>query len=94
MSAHAYVIPRKRGLMLRLLVIFLAVALAVGLQAGEGQAAGHRDSGPATAPATQAVGCAPLVWLKHPALPGLAQPSEARSSDASSGCSRPALSGS
>lgn len=94
MSARAKAIPRKRGLMLRLLVIFVAVALAVGLQAGEGQAAGHRESSPATTPATRAVGCAPQVALKHPALPGLAQPSEARSSDASSGCSRPALSGS
>ena len=61
MTARAYVIPRKRGLMLRLLVIFLAVALAVGLQAGEGQAAGHRTNSPASAPAVQEVGCAPKV---------------------------------
>ncbi len=94
MTARAYVIPRNRGLILRLLVIFLAVALAVGLQAGEGLAAGHRTNNPAPAPAAQEVGCAPQVPLRHPALPGLAQPSDAPSSEASSGCSRPALSGS
>ena len=94
MTDRAYVIARKRGLLLRLLVIFLAVALAVGLQAGEGQAAGHRTNDPAPAPAVQEVGCVPQVALRHPALPGLAQPSDARSSEANSGCSRPALSGS
>ncbi|GGA70291.1 hypothetical protein GCM10011521_05540 [Arenimonas soli] len=93
MTAHARSLPRKRGLMLRLLVLFLAVALAVGLQAGEGQAAGHHDSGPASHPAAREPDCASPVAFTHPALPGLAQPREARSSEANSGCSRPARSG-
>ncbi|GAB2659478.1 hypothetical protein [Arenimonas aestuarii] len=94
MTAQAHSLPRKRGLMLRLLVLFLAVALAVGLQAGEGQATGHLENTPASSPAMRASDCAWRVALRHPALPGLAQPSEARSSEASSGCSRPARSGS
>lgn len=94
MTARARSLPRKRGLMLRLLGLFVAVALAVGLQAGEGQAAAPRASPPASIPATQEVGCAPAVALKHPGLPALVQSSDARSSEASSGCSRPARSGS
>ncbi len=93
MNRHAPPLPRKRGLMLRLLVLFVAVALAVTLQAGEGKAAGHRAVEAEPAPQQRQAACAPRVALRHPALPAAAQPNDARSSEASSGCSRSARSG-
>ncbi|WP_152560423.1 hypothetical protein [Arenimonas donghaensis] len=84
-------LPRKHGIVLRLLVLFLAVALAVGLQAGEGQAAGPVErSAPATTPDAPMPACTPPVALRHPALPAAAQPRDARNSDDSKGCSRSA----
>lgn len=86
-------LPRRRGLLLRLLVLFFAVALAVSLQAGEGSATRVPSDAPVH-PALPIPACATPVALRHPALPSAAQPRDARSNDASSGCSRPARSGS
>lgn len=94
MPPKAQALPRKHGIVLRLLVLFLAVALAVGLQAGEGVAAGPSAGNVQPTPAIPISECAPPVALKHPALPIAAQPRDARSSDASKGCNRPARSGS
>ena len=93
-APKAQALPRKHGIMLRLIAIFLAVALAVGLQAGEGKAASHSGHSPVPSPTAPLVDCAPPVALKHPALPVAAQPRDARSSDDSRGCKRAARSGS
>lgn len=94
MLPKARSLPRKHGIVLRLLVLFLAVALAVGLQAGEGEAAGPRDARLGPVRVIPVNECTPPVALRHPALPAAAQPRDARSSDESKGCSRPERSGS
>lgn len=94
MLPNAQALPRKHGIVLRLLVLFFAVALAVGLQAGEGEAAGPTAGAAKPVHTLPLNECAPPVALKHPALPIAAQPRDARSSDASKGCKRPARSGS
>lgn len=94
MPPKTQVLPRRHGIVLRLLVLFLAVALAVGLQAGEGQAAGPPEKDRPSTRSGSPVECAPPVALKHPALPVAVQPRDARSSDDSKGCKRSARSGS
>ena len=94
MMAPVRPLPRRRGLVLRLLVLFLAVALAVSLQAGEGSSARTGVEEAPQVPASTTSACMPPVSLRHLALPAAAQPRDARSNDASSGCSRPARSGS
>jgi len=94
MLPKAQSLPRRHGIVLRLLALFLAVALAVGLQAGEGKAAGPSENAAPQAKPLPLIECAPPVALRHPALPVAAQPRDARSSDDSKGCSRSASSGS
>lgn len=94
MMAPVRPLPRRRGLVLRLLVLVLAVALAVSLQAGEGSSARTGVGEAPETPVSTSSACVPPVVLRHPALPAAAQPSDARSNEDSNGCSRPARSGS
>lgn len=93
MTAVVQDLPRKRWLMLRLVMLFVAVVLALGLQAGEGEAAGHAEAASKPAPVQRQTNCAPPVALKHPALPAAAQPRDARNNAPSKGCNRAASSG-
>lgn len=86
-------LPRRRGLLLRLLVLLFAVALAVSLQAGEGSSTPVQPEATEN-PDSRVPVCAAPVALRHPALPSAAQPRDARSNEDSNGCSRPARSGS
>ena len=94
MMAPVRPLPRRRGLVLRLLVLVLAVALAVSLQAGEGSAIRSGVGEAPETPASSPRACVPRVLLRHPALPAAAQPRDALSNEDSNGCSRPARSGS